>query len=488
MVTIDLTPEGIWGFHGDSVTIAGMLVNTTSQTQTVLAQTGVLMPNGRPYPGNPLLGPFRLTLQPYDTLHQQVTQAVPGNAPFGRYTYIGQVLAISHQVIDADSFPFTVMPDSGGWVGQAQVNDPDRTYDIGATSATDTSGAVWVIWEGTPPVGIDGVLYTHWNGIGWERELALTPLIEPDTTVDLSHSLTITPRNEPWALLDSRGDHPGAEAHVFWSRFEDGAWTEPERVDTAESHPNYQPIIASGGEAIWATWYGGISHYEVYASRWNGSGWDPEMQVSPDSGDDWMCRVIVDAQGLPHIAWQEWYSATIYYSRYDGTSWSIPVKINNTASELAWYGPEMALDSLGNLHVIWSGLSGDRDVYYSWSADGMSWSPEVMVNQDDAYNDQSTGVAANDPANVWAGWYKDAPGDDHAYAARFGGTSWLPEQRIDSDVSTDDGGGHISLGSGGAPWALFVGWPLDGFQYEIYYNHRVDCRRDRISVSQKRRR
>ena len=78
------------------------LTNATDAPQTVDAWTAVTGPVGR----EPVLGPLAVTLQPGQALTRTLTQAVPGAAPGGVYTYAVNVGLFGGDVAASDSFTF----------------------------------------------------------------------------------------------------------------------------------------------------------------------------------------------------------------------------------------------------------------------------------------------------------------------------------------------------------------------------------------------
>jgi len=107
-VSITLDPDQTSVPRGGILGLTITLVNNTSQNQTVQGWTEVTMPNGNPYPGNPVLGPRTVTLTPNQTLSRHVNHPVPLNAPLGNYTYCGKVGTYPEPAMDEDCFIFTV--------------------------------------------------------------------------------------------------------------------------------------------------------------------------------------------------------------------------------------------------------------------------------------------------------------------------------------------------------------------------------------------
>jgi len=100
----DTIPRG--GVLGFTVTIT----NSTADTQQVQVWTEAYLPDGSPYPKNPVLGPRTVTLKPNQTITRHRNHKVPNNAPLGTYKYCGKVGTYPTPVMDEDCFLFTVTP------------------------------------------------------------------------------------------------------------------------------------------------------------------------------------------------------------------------------------------------------------------------------------------------------------------------------------------------------------------------------------------
>ncbi|KPK67694.1 hypothetical protein AMJ82_10100 [candidate division TA06 bacterium SM23_40] len=89
-VTISLTPDTIPIVippQGGGFGYTGVVINHTSQQQTLAGWIDVRLPNGTRY--GPLLGPITLNLAPEETLSVHLQQNVPGMAPAGHYRFNG---------------------------------------------------------------------------------------------------------------------------------------------------------------------------------------------------------------------------------------------------------------------------------------------------------------------------------------------------------------------------------------------------------------
>ncbi len=107
VVSIALTPESATVPAGGVLSVNGSLLNHTGTAQTFTFHVDVYLPNGNPYPGNPLFGPFQLTMQPGGFASGTLNHPVPAQAPLWDYLYQA-VITQDGTVVDVTDFNFTV--------------------------------------------------------------------------------------------------------------------------------------------------------------------------------------------------------------------------------------------------------------------------------------------------------------------------------------------------------------------------------------------
>ena len=370
-----------------------------------------------------------------------------------------------------------------GWTGQRMVNRPDKISDVGPHLAIDNSDRPWVVWDGPESLvggkSID-INYAKWNGESWNEEQGVSPW---DSLNRFRPAISLDNGSIPWVVWNRT--ITGHEGDIFFTRWNGKGW-EPERqvnlLDSTEL--DFAPHIAYGGGQTWIVWYGGptdISPYTVYASRWNGNGWEPDMQVSPsDNCHHWFCDVAVDNNGMPHVVWCEVPHYRLYYSYFNGVRWTDPIIINDTTEVWAspWADPHIRIDCQRNLHVAWTGAfvgASYRDIFYD-KYDGTGWSPSFKISQDSCYHEWYSDIAADRPDNIWVVWDRQGEGQDEfrIYASHYNGTSWSTEERLDNDSSYRDGGPRICLDNNGEPWVVWDGKTYS-LSYDIYYNRFVSA-------------
>jgi len=371
-------------------------------------------------------------------------------------------------------FPF---PDSG-WQGQRIVNRPDSLSNLQPCIAMDSVGYPWAVWAGY--ANNSTLAFSKWNGINWDARRGVGPNAS-GVRCRLKPSIAFINQNIAWLVWNNSYENNNNDIASSW--WDDTCWTPEVQVNLPGSNEYFAPKIACGGGQIWCVWYGGptdISPYTIYASRWNGTGWEPEMTVSPpDSFDHWWCSIAVDSTGTPHVVWCELPHCRIYYSYYNGTNWTNPVIVNDTLQVRAtsWADPRIAIDQNGNLHVCWTGVSISatrRDIFYS-KYNGAQWTNATKITRDSFYNEWYSDLAVDRPNNIWISWDRQGEGSDQfrIYASRFDGNSWSVEARLDDETSFNDASPAIGLDENSEPWILWQGY-VTYLSINIYYNRYIN--------------
>lgn len=106
-VSIALTPESATVPAGGDLVVNGSLLNHTDAAQTISFHVDVYFPNGNPYPGNPVVGPFTLTMQPGASFGGSLSHRIPNRAPHWNYLYEA-VITQNEAIVDRTNFNFAV--------------------------------------------------------------------------------------------------------------------------------------------------------------------------------------------------------------------------------------------------------------------------------------------------------------------------------------------------------------------------------------------
>jgi hypothetical protein len=185
----------------------------------------------------------------------------------------------------------------------------------------------------------------------------------------------------------------------------------------------------------------------VLASPWQQGGpWNTPVNLSNTMTKSAFPDIAVDGAGHIHVVWSEHFSThtgwgdAIFYTMWDGASWSTPNDILISPSGRSSHLPAIAVDQRGLIHIVWTDTV---DVFYShaWAQDAPwranSWStPKVLATGGTHWPD----IAVDDHGDIHAVWTGNpaegleligencVSGCPEIYYARStdGGQTWLP--------------------------------------------------------------
>ena len=173
------------------------------------------------------------------------------------------------------------------------------------------------------------------------------------------------------------------------------------------------------------------------------AGWTPVKRLTWSGGDGpsggpSMPAIAVDSSDNLHLVWinskpGNW---EIYYKKSEdgGASWTSGQRLTWTSGSSEF--PAIAVDSLNNLHVVWSDITpGNSVVYYKKSEDGgATWTASQRISWSSGYSLISAiTVDAYDNLHV-VFWYQTTPGEANSEIyyrkSTDGGSTWMTSQRL----------------------------------------------------------
>ena len=89
---------------GDSWSYRALMVSNRDEDIALYGLAGVLLPGNEPYAGNPVYGPVRTHLGPFEHMENLIEGSVPGIAPEGEYTLHHIIATDRENIIDRDRF------------------------------------------------------------------------------------------------------------------------------------------------------------------------------------------------------------------------------------------------------------------------------------------------------------------------------------------------------------------------------------------------
>ncbi len=106
-VSVGLSPAATTLSPGGTLEVTASLLNHTETAQSMEVWVDLYLPNGNPYPGNPLVGPLAPSLGPGAFVSRALSHQIPAGAPAGDYLYQAE-LTIGGDTVDVTSFNFTI--------------------------------------------------------------------------------------------------------------------------------------------------------------------------------------------------------------------------------------------------------------------------------------------------------------------------------------------------------------------------------------------
>jgi len=139
--------------------------------------------------------------------------------------------------------------------------------------------------------------------------------------------------------------------------------------------------------------------------------WSPHTNLSNSPQASAHPAIVADDYGLVHVFWSEEVGGkpvtpgegirntgnSIFYTRWDGQSWSAPLDILFVPHEVRAEWPVATIDAENKLHVLWESYT---TVYYSsapsWDADSaQNWSQPLLLTASSNSTPWGAGIAAD---------------------------------------------------------------------------------------------
>jgi hypothetical protein len=229
--------------------------------------------------------------------------------------------------------------------------------------ATDSSGTIHVIWDDISP-GNRELYYrkstnggTTWSGrrLTWNSGSSISANI----AIDQSGNIHVvwndyTPGN--YEIYHKKSTNSGT------------TWSKNKRLTWNSGNSRYPIVATDSSDNIHVVWKDNIHGNDeiFYKKSTNGGASWVTKKLTWNSGDSDFPVIATDSNDYIHVVWEDDTPGDleIHYKRSTngGTTW--------TEKRLTWlsgisYRPKIAIDSIGNIHVVWSDkFPGNQEIYY----------------------------------------------------------------------------------------------------------------------------
>jgi hypothetical protein len=183
--------------------------------------------------------------------------------------------------------------------------------------------------------------------------------------------------------------------------------------------------------------------YKTSSGSWS----SPELVSTESTEDSWRPSLIVDSEGMIHVAWMDnsnyqesGNDFDIFYKYKNDESWSITEVVSTESTEDS-YRPSMTVDNNGMVHISWFDLTdyqesgSDPDIFYKYKNDE-SWSITEVVSTESTYDSGNPWLMVDNDSIVHITWqdhteYGGAGHDwDIFYKQKTSGGSWITTEIV----------------------------------------------------------
>jgi hypothetical protein len=238
--------------------------------------------------------------------------------------------------------------------------------------------------------------------------------------------------------------------HIYYSySTNDGeTWTE-EQVSSGGGTHYYPALALDSQDNIHVVWYGGTTNKLHYRVRSKAGIWSAQQGL-PNVDTHQKCPALaVDSKDNIHVVWMA-NENRIRYSVKTGSGWlPTPEEVTDGANSYQ-ICPAIAMDPWDNIHVTWSGKGwgsnpGTYNIYYKKKPDGGAWESLEYVTDTDSqqgflgatYMGPSIAIdSMGNPHVAWTGlgWGVNPSDYNIQYRSQTSGT-WLGIKSI-TDIDT----------------------------------------------------
>jgi hypothetical protein len=215
---------------------------------------------------------------------------------------------------------------------------------------------------------------------------------------------------------------------VFYSFSTDNgvSWSSMINISQTDSTPSQEPTLAIDSQdnlhCVWKQYAGG---YDIFYSKYNGISWsDPEnisKQYSSSNTANYPA-LVVDSKDYLHVVWDKNIppgDCAIFYSYYNDTTWSTPYQISQTSGDDAF--PALAVDKNDILHVVWRKMAS-AILYRTYDGSSWTWRDPLYSVYAWPFHPSIVIDSQNNPVVVFQA---DSPYDtSEIYISKHNGVEW----------------------------------------------------------------
>ena len=240
---------------------------------------------------------------------------------------------------------------------------------------------------------------------------------------------------------------------LWLSTFNGQTWSAPITFDGQSS---VGPAATVFRNKLVLAWKGPHQDQTVYWRQFDGQTWSDPWPGNPAIVSAWGPALCVFGNRR-YAAWQGRFGSfhdpqTLLYASTDGTSWTQPqqIPISPTPGAFSSHSPALTVSN-GLLYVAYKDSHNSQAMYFSASADGVTWTARRLIPSRSTVGPALAAYAGR----LYAAWKAgtDSAHDQQVWWSSFDGHSWGPSLKIDGT----SGVGPALAVHAGSLYAVFKG-------------------------------
>lgn len=285
---------------------------------------------------------------------------------------------------DSSEIFYVCSTDNGAtWSEMMNVSRTDSQASYEPTLAVDSNDNLHCVWKQCETASYTfDLYYSMYDGVSWS------------TPVNITHQYcSFNASHYPSLVVDSNDrlhliyEAPINVFDIFYLHYDGVSWSEPFSISQVPWDAGFPCVAIDSLDNLHVIWREQIPNEPVMYTRYDGQSWSTPEAIAfiPNKRVACPC-MVVNSQGYPRVIWCGGTFADsfdIYYTAFDGSSWSSSLNLSNSAEESSYNS--LAIDSVDNLYVIWTELtdSCSYELYYRTYHDS-TWSAITNLTQDTA--------------------------------------------------------------------------------------------------------
>jgi hypothetical protein len=211
--------------------------------------------------------------------------------------------------------------------------------------------------------------------------------------------------DRPCISIDSQNNvhvvwshHTSGVGRIYYKKHDGNSWSDIEQLDGGAETAIHPTITSDQSDNIHVAYLDSPVPLksEIYYTEYDGNSWSSPIFLTLDSGYSisWAPQlgpqIITDSQGFVYIFWTDctdFDSKDISYVFFDGNVWSTKQRATNDPTpDVDHFNPQIAVDSANNVHLVYTTTEPTGGGYYDYiihykKFNGDTWSDQEQIGE-----------------------------------------------------------------------------------------------------------